>query len=163
MALLKIQDYTHKALRSQTTELPGVTDETLALIRDMVETMHEADGVGLAAPQVGILSRLFVYDTGDGPKAVINPVITRATGEELGPEGCLSIPRLQGSVPRATKISVRYLDEKGRTRRETLEGFPARVFQHEYDHLFGILFTDKAVPSSIHMLEEREEEPTLVG
>jgi len=122
----------------------------------MQETMVEAYGVGLAAPQVGVLLRLFVYDIGDGPHAVINPKILRASGEELGTEGCLSIPRLQGDVPRATKLTLSYVDENGRKRKETVEGFQARVFQHEIDHLYGILFTDKAEPGSLHMTEERE-------
>jgi peptide deformylase len=161
MAYREILTYQDPALRSQTEELTEVTLETRQLIADMAQTMEEAYGVGLAAPQVGILIRLFVYDAGDGPKAVINPRILRSSGEEIGNEGCLSIPRLQGDVPRASKITATWLDPHGRKVRKTLEGFPARVFQHEYDHLFGILFTDKAIPETLHMLDnslrERDE------
>ena len=80
------------------------------------------------------------------------------SGEELGGEGCLSIPRLHGDVPRATKVTAVWLDQHGRKIRKTLEGFTARVFQHEYDHLFGVLFTDKAVPETLHMLPDQPRE-----
>lgn len=130
-----------------------MTPETRQLAADMIQTMEEAYGVGLAAPQIGELIRLFVYDVGDGPHTVINPRILRQSGEELGNEGCLSIPRLYGDVPRATKVTATWLDQHGRKVRKSLEGFTARVFQHEYDHLFGVLFTDKAVPESLHMVD----------
>ncbi len=161
MALLEILTYTHPALRSQTEEVTQITPEIKTLIDDMVETMYEAHGVGLAAPQVGRLIRLFVYDVGDGPHAVINPRILKSSGEELGNEGCLSIPRLQGDVPRATRITVAWQDENGKRHRKSVEDFTARVYQHETDHLYGILFTDKAIPSSLHMIEDAEEEEAL--
>lgn len=160
---MEILDYKHPALRSQTEELGEVTAETRALIADMVETMHGASGVGLAAPQVGLLIRLFVYDVGDGPEAVINPRIVRSSGEEIGNEGCLSIPRLFGDVPRAARITAEWRDEHGRRRRKSLEGFTARVFQHENDHLHGVLFTDRAIPESLHLMPEAAEEAREEG
>ncbi|HEY3269215.1 MAG TPA: peptide deformylase [Armatimonadota bacterium] len=160
MALLEILTYQDPALRSKTEEIDHITPEIKNLVRDMSETMEAAYGVGLAAPQVGRLIRLFVYDIGDGPKAVINPRIIRTAGEEVGNEGCLSIPRLLGDVPRAVKLTVAWLDENGKRHKRTVEGFQARVFQHENDHLYGILFTDKALPGSLRMsddnLNERE-------
>lgn len=158
MAYREILTYQHPALRSQTEELTAVTPETRQLAADMIQTMEEAYGVGLAAPQVGELIRLFVYDVGDGPHVVINPRILRTAGEELGNEGCLSIPRLQGDVLRATKVTATWLDQHGRKIRKSVDGFTARVFQHEYDHLFGILFTDKAVQESLHMVENLPRE-----
>lgn len=157
MATLEILTYTHPALRSQTEEVSQITPEVRTLIEQMVEAMYEARGVGLAAPQVGRLIRLFVYDVGDGPHAVINPRVLRSSGEELGNEGCLSIPRLQGDVPRATRLSVSWQDENGKRYKRSVEDFTARVFQHEIDHLHGILFTDRAIPESLHLIEETPE------
>jgi peptide deformylase len=159
MALLEILDYTRPELRSQTEELTEITPETRALINDMAETMEKANGVGLAAPQIGRLIRLFVYDVGDGPQAIINPRILRSTGEQVGTEGCLSIPRLQGEVPRAEKVVVSWVDAKGKRHKKTVEEFKARVFQHEIDHLHGILFTDKAVPGSLKPTDPPEAGP----
>lgn len=155
---MEILTYTHPALRSKTEEVSEITPEIKTLIADMIETMYEARGVGLAAPQVGRLIRLFVYDVGEGPHAVINPRILKATGEEMGNEGCLSIPRLRGEVPRATRITVAWQDEKGKRHKRSVEGFTARVYQHENDHLHGILFTDRADPETLRMIDEAEEE-----
>lgn len=158
MALLEILDYTKPELRSQTEELNEITPDIRALVTDMAETMEHAKGVGLAAPQIGRLIRLFVYDVGDGPKAVINPRVHRASGEEVGSEGCLSIPRLQGDVARAKRVTVAWTDEKGKRHKKTVEDFTARVFQHEIDHLHGILFTDKAVPGSLRPTDPPDED-----
>jgi peptide deformylase len=158
MALLEILDYTHPELRAQTEELGEITPEITALIADMAETMDAARGVGLAAPQIGRLIRLFVYDVGDGPNAVINPRILRTSGENVGTEGCLSIPRLQGEVARAQKVVVSWMDARGKRHKRTVEDFTARVFQHEIDHLHGVLFTDKAVPGSLKPTDPPETE-----
>jgi peptide deformylase len=158
MALLEILDYTKPELRAQTEELNEITPEIRTLIADMAETMEKARGVGLAAPQIGRLIRLFVYDVGDGPHAVINPRVLRATGEEVGTGGCLSIPRLQGDVARARKVAVSWTDERGKRHKKTVEDFTARVFQHEIDHLHGVLFTDKAVPGSLRPTDPPEAE-----
>lgn len=161
MAKLKIAFYPEqeKLLRERCKPVLKVTDKTRQLIDDMIETMHEAAGVGLAAPQVFQSQRLFVYDLGegDGAHALINPEIIAAEGEELGEEGCLSIPRLRGDVPRAARLTVTGLDRNGKRVRIDAEAFHARVFQHEIDHLNGVLFIDKAVQKSLHWLTEEEE------
>lgn len=160
MPILPIAKYQkdEKVLRRRAKPIPRITDRHRRLIADMIETMHAAAGVGLAAPQVFIGQRLFVYDMGEGAHAVINPEIVQAEGEELGVEGCLSIPRLQGEVPRYTQILVTGLDEKGRRVRIPAEGYLARVFQHEIDHLNGVLFIDRADRTSLHWITDEEEE-----
>jgi len=119
---------------------------TQQLIDDMLETMHEAPGIGLAAPQVGIGKRIIVVHVGDedGPYAVINPVLSDFEGEAIATEGCLSIPGIIGDVQRAERCTVSGLDRKGHKFHLAAEGLVARCFQHEVDHLDGILITDKA-------------------
>jgi len=159
MAVLKIAKFPEdeKILRDRCKPVVRMTNRTRALIDDMIETMYEAAGVGLAAPQVFVNQRLFVYDVGDGPDALINPEIIQAEGEELGTEGCLSIPRLQGDVLRSARLVVTGLNMRGRPVRIEAEEYLARVFQHEIDHLNGVLFTDKAVESSLHWLTDDED------
>lgn len=119
---------------------------TQQLIDDMVETMHEAPGIGLAAPQVGIGKRIIIVHVSedDGPYVVVNPVLDGFEGEAIATEGCLSIPGIVGDVKRAEKCVVNGLDRKGRKFRLEAEGLVARCFQHEVDHLDGVLITDKA-------------------
>lgn len=132
------------------------------LIDDMIETMHEYNGVGLAAPQVHESMRLFVAlldedpDTKTEASVIINPEITPLTSlREEGWEGCLSIPDIRGMVPRFTEVSVKALDRDGRSVELRLKNFPARVVQHETDHLDGILFFDRMTsPQSLTYLEE---------
>ncbi len=121
-------------------------DEKLALlVNDMIETMHKADGVGLAAPQVGILRSVVIIEPEKGkPLALVNPEILSAEGEEEGQEGCLSIPGIYGTVKRPTKVKVKAQDVNGKTFKFDAEGFAARVVCHELDHLQGILFDSKA-------------------
>lgn len=110
------------------------------LVDDMVETMYEGDGVGLAAPQIGVLRRIFVMDVGEGPMAFINPEIMEEDGEQEGPEGCLSLPGLFGIVSRPQKVRVRAQDREGVFFEITAEDLAARCVCHENDHLDGILF-----------------------
>lgn len=110
------------------------------LVDDMVETMYEGDGVGLAAPQIGVLRRIFVMDVGEGPVAFINPEIMEEDGEQEGPEGCLSLPGLFGIVSRPQKVRVRAQDRDGVFFEMTAEDLAARCVCHENDHLDGILF-----------------------
>ena len=119
---------------------------TQQLIDDMFETMYDAPGIGLAAPQVGIAKRIIVVHVGedDGPYAIINPVLTDFEGEAVATEGCLSIPGKIGDVTRAEKCTVTGLDRKGKKFRLETEGLLARCFQHEVDHLDGVLILDKA-------------------
>jgi peptide deformylase len=160
MATLKIAKYpeNEQILRDRCRPVVKITEKTRRLVSDMIETMYEAAGVGLAAPQVFQNQRLFVYDVGEGADALINPEIVVAEGEELGVEGCLSIPRLQGDVARATHLVVTGIDRNGRrVRIDATDPYLARVFQHEIDHLNGVLFTDRAVQKSLHWITEEEE------
>ncbi len=111
---------------------------------DMAETMYAVDGVGLAAPQVGVLRRYCIVDTGDGLVELINPVIELAKGEQTGSEGCLSIPDRYEEVTRPLKVKVRAQDRYGNTFTVKAEGLKARAFCHEIDHLDGVLYIDRA-------------------
>lgn len=120
-------------------------DEKLATaLDDMAETMYKAEGVGLAAPQIGILRRYCVVDVGDGIIELINPVIESMSGEQTGEEGCLSIPNRYESVTRPMTVTVHAQDRKGNSFTITAEGFKARALCHEIDHLDGILYIDKS-------------------
>ena len=133
-------DVLRKTCRSQLT-----FDERLhQILDDMAETMYAADGVGLAAPQVGILRRYCVVDVGDGLVELINPVIEKKSGEQVGNEGCLSIPERYAEVSRPMKVTVRAQDRFGKTFTVKAEGLKARAFCHEIDHLDGIMFIDRA-------------------
>ena len=119
-------------------------DERLATtLDDMAETMYNAEGVGLAAPQIGILRRYCIIDVGDGIIELVNPVIESMSGEQTGEEGCLSIPNRYESVTRPMMVTVRAQDRKGNSFTITAEGFKARALCHEIDHLDGILYIDK--------------------
>ncbi|WP_048602554.1 peptide deformylase [Rubeoparvulum massiliense] len=120
-------------------------DERLhRLLDDMAETMYDANGVGLAAPQVAISKRVIVIDTGDGLIECVNPEIIEKKGEQFGPEGCLSIPGINGDVRRAQYVKVRAQNRFGEEIEIEGEDLLARAFQHEIDHLNGVLFTDLA-------------------
>ncbi|NDD26695.1 MAG: peptide deformylase [Proteobacteria bacterium] len=150
-----------------------VVDSLLAqLLDDMVETMHANNGVGLAAPQVGISKRVIVADIydGDPPLKLVNPRIVERSGHINGLEGCLSIPNVYGDVERAEKVTVKAVNEKGKSVTIEASGLLARVFQHEIDHLDGKLFTDFATNIREVTPEELEEaeaegryEPALDG
>lgn len=119
-------------------------DDKLAMtLDDMAETMYKAEGVGLAAPQIGILRRYCVVDVGDGIIELVNPVIESMSGEQTGEEGCLSIPNRYESVTRPMTVTVRAQDRNGNSFTITAEGFKARALCHEIDHLDGILYIDK--------------------
>lgn len=125
-----------------------------ALLDDMAETMNAANGVGLAAPQVGILRRVVTIDVGEGLIELVNPVITKMSGKQEGQEGCLSFPGEWGIVERPMKVTVRAFDRHGDEFEMTGEGLLARAFCHEIDHLNGIVFTTRAS----HMLTPEELE-----
>jgi peptide deformylase len=142
-----------EVLRQVAPEVGKISKKTLLLIDDMVRIMLRANGVGLAAPQVGILQRLIVIHPEDmRPTALINPVIVKAEGEQIGQEGCLSIPGLYGDVKRYSYIEVEALDKRGRELTYELEGMPARIVQHEIDHLDGVLFIDKVIAETLHWM-----------
>ncbi len=131
-------------LRQVAQPVERVTKKLTALINDMAETMYAADGVGLAAPQIGEPIRVIVADAGDGLIALVNPVITKTDGEDIEVEGCLSIPGITGYVKRYAQVQVQGLNEKGKPVKIQADGLLARILQHEIDHLDGILFIDKA-------------------
>ena len=132
-------DVLRKVCRTQLT-----FDEKLAtILDDMAETMYKAEGVGLAAPQVGLLRRFCVIDVGDGLLELINPVITEKSGSQAGSEGCLSIPDRYEEVKRPMTVTVRAQDRNGNNFTITAEGFKARALCHEIDHLDGILYIDR--------------------
>ena len=146
--VVKIPD---PVLRQVAAEVPKLSKKTLLLIDDMLRIMRRANGVGLAAPQVGILQRIIVIaPEGTRPTALINPRIVKAEGEQIGQEGCLSIPGLYGDVKRYKYVEVEAFDRKGRELVFELEDMPARVVQHEIDHLDGILFIDKVLTETLH-------------
>ena len=144
MATLEIRTFGDPVLRQRAQPVDRVTETHERLIADMLETMRVAPGVGLAAPQVGVLERIFVWEVEEEYGAFINPEITwTSDSQELGEEGCLSIPGLYYPVARAEAIEVRGRDAAGEAITMKAEGFLARVCQHEIDHLDGVLFIDR--------------------
>lgn len=149
MAIRPIRTVGDPVLRSKSKPVSKVDESVLRLIDDMLETMYESMGVGLAAPQIGVSKQVVIFDIGEGPLCLINPVILTSEGEEEDIEGCLSVPARERIIPRAYKITVKALDENGKERIMSFAGYPARVVQHELDHLEGKLIIDKgreAVP-----------------
>ncbi len=142
MSLRVIVKHPDPILREKSVPVKTITANTLKLLDDMAETMYAANGVGLAAPQVGINKRIVVIDAGEGLIELINPEIISTDGEQIGPEGCLSIPGLTGEVKRAQKCVIKALDRNGVPFEMGGEGLLARAFQHEVDHLNGVLFID---------------------
>ena len=152
MSRLEIVPHPHPALRWKSKEVSRIDEELRAMVADMFELMYSARGIGLAANQVALPYRLFVINP-SGDKAekdqelvFINPQITRKNGSETDEEGCLSLPEIYGPVTRATKIVVDAFDLNGQQFELELEDLHARVVQHEYDHVEGVMFTDR-VPS----------------
>ena len=145
MAIRRIRTEGEDILRMKCKPVKEVTDSTRKLIEDMFDTMYDSNGVGLAAPQIGILRRIAVIDDTLGNKiALINPVITSMEGEQTCTEGCLSLPGYQGEVVRAKKIHVDATNVNGEPLSFDAEDFFAVVCQHEIDHLDGVLYKDKA-------------------
>ena len=151
----EVVKYGNDILREKCEPVEEVTDELKQTIAEMIDLMHESNGVGLAAPQVGLNLRFFVYDVGDdrGAHAIINPKIVNRIGVRWDTEGCLSMPGLYGDVLRADKVVVTGLDENGNKVRMRVGGLLSTCVQHETDHLDGVLFIDKADPESLHTSE----------
>jgi peptide deformylase len=143
MAMLDVLIYPDPALRAEASEVTDWDDGLKKLIIDMWETMYVSKGVGLAAPQVGVPKRLIVIEYEGERFVLINPSIMEEEGSERAEEGCLSFPGIYESVSRPSRIRVVYWDEAGELRDEVIEGFLARVFAHEIDHLSGRLFIDR--------------------
>ena len=134
-----------------------ITPRTIMLIEDMLDTMYESGGVGLAAPQVGILKRIVVIDVGEGPIVLINPEIIETSGEQTGDEGCLSVPGKAGCVTRPNYVKVKALDTKMKEVIYEGEELLARAFCHEIDHLDGHLYVEK-VEGELHDVTYEEED-----
>ncbi len=129
-------------LRSVATPVSEIDGTVAKICEDMLATMYEAPGVGLAAPQVGIQKRLFVYDIGDGPQVVVNPILTEGDGEWVFDEGCLSIPGLSWEIVRPREVHLTGCDLDGNEISIETDEYEARVFQHELDHLDGVLLIE---------------------
>ncbi len=142
MAIRIIRKNDDPVLREISKPVKNINKNLIKLLEDMAETMYDAEGVGLAAPQVGILKRVVVIDIGEGLIELINPEIIESRGEKLGSEGCLSFPGLAGKVCRAEYVKVKALNREGEEFIVEGEGFLARAFQHEIDHLNGVVFLD---------------------
>lgn len=153
MALRNIVKFGDDILRKKCREVTVFDDKLWVLLDDMYETMQSANGVGLAAPQVGILRRVCVIDVGDGPIELINPVITSMRGKQRAVEGCLSAPGQWGYVTRPAKVKVTALNRYGKEVKYEGTELLARAFCHEIDHLNGVIFTDLAD----EMVENAEE------
>jgi peptide deformylase len=161
MALLPILTQEAPVLRQKAKRVTRVDDSIRKLIDDMVETMVAAPGVGLAANQVGVLLRVIVVKTDANLYCLVNPEMVKATGEQVGLEGCLSIPGYVGEVKRAQRVVVRGLNRHGKAVRIKGDDLLARAFQHEIDHINGVLFIDRL--TSLDTLRKVEPENVTEG
>ena len=145
MAIRNVRTNPDPVLREKASKLKNITSPILTLLDDMAETMYDADGIGLAAPQIGISKRLVVIDVQDenGLLKLINPEIIKHSGSEAAVEGCLSFPGVAGEVERATDVTVKALNPEGKPVEISATGLLARALQHEIDHLDGTLFVDR--------------------
>ncbi len=157
MALRQIRVYGDDILTKQCREVKEMTPRLKELVQDMLETMYDAEGVGLAAPQVGVLRQIVVVDVGDGPIILVNPRITEQDGEQEGMEGCLSVPGKLGKVTRPNHVVVEALDEDMNPVRVEGEELLARALCHELDHLEGVVYTSK-VEGELYDSEDLEED-----
>ena len=162
MAVLDVVKAGHPVLKQVAEPVEHVNKKLRALIDDMAETMYKTEGVGLAAPQVAVSKRIIVVDdqVGSGLIVLINPEITHAEGSQVDPEGCLSVPGYYGDVERFNKITVKGIDPHNKKVTIKAEGFLARIFQHEIDHLEGHLFIEKA--TNLRLIAEHPEEKEIV-
>lgn len=154
MALRTIRLEGDPILRKKSRDVKEVNDRLKILLNDMVETMKDADGVGLAAPQVGVLRRVIVLDIGEGIVKMINPQLVKKAGAEIDVEGCLSVPGLSGTVERPEYVEVKYINEEGKEMTMEGTGLLARAICHEIDHLNGILYIDKVIEYTDNVVEE---------
>lgn len=145
MAIRKLRIEGDEILRKKSRKVEKIDDRLITLLDDMVETMYENDGIGLAAVQVGVLKRAIVMDIGEGPVKILNPKIIEISGEQVFTEGCLSVPEVNGDVLRPEKVILEYLNIDGNTETMEAEGLKAVCLCHEIDHLNGVLFIDKII------------------
>ena len=149
MAVYRIVELGDPILREVARPVGKITPSILKLLDNLADTMYDAEGVGLAAPQIGVGKRVIVVDVGEGIIELINPVIVWEEGEQVGAEGCLSLPGVVREVSRSLRVRVEGLDRQGQTVEVEGEGMLARALQHEIDHLDGILFIDRALPKGV--------------
>lgn len=157
MAVLEVLTAGHPTLKQVAEPVDFVNKKMRAFIDDMAETMYEENGVGLAAPQVGVSQQIIVVDDGHGLMALINPELVHGEGSQIGLEGCLSVPGYYGDVERYQTITVKAMDRHNKKVRLKAEGFLARIIQHEMDHLKGHLFIEKAANLRRVDLEQEKE------
>lgn len=160
MAILPITKYGASVLRAKAKEVAEVTPEIRKIVEDMFESMYAARGIGLAAPQIGLSQQIIVLDGSphyeDCEKiALVNPVILENKGEDVMTEGCLSVPGLEGDVARATELVVQGLDLSGKQIEIKAKGMQARIFQHEIDHINGMLYIDRVSPLARTMMQSK--------
>ena len=155
MAIRQIRLSNDEILRKTSREVEEVNDKIRELLQDMLETMHKYNGVGLAAPQVGVLKRVIVIDLYDdkGPIALINPVILKTKGEQEVDEGCLSFPNKFAKVIRPAEVVAEYTDREGKRKKIKAKELLAQAICHEVDHLNGEVFVDKIVPGTMEYIE----------
>jgi peptide deformylase len=167
VATYPIRLFGDPVLRQRATEVKNVDGSLVRLAEDMIQTMYDAPGVGLAAPQVGVQRRLFVYDVGDGPFAVVNPEIVESSGEWLYQEGCLSIPGLSWDLLRPKEVHLRGFDLDGEEIDIEADELLARCFQHEMDHLNGVLIVERLDTDTrreaMRVLRNRALDHSVVG
>ena len=158
MAVLEVMKTGHPVLKQIAEPVEFVNKKIRQLLDDMAETMYKTDGVGLAAPQVNVSKRIIVLDDGNGLIEVINPEIVKKEGSQVGLEGCLSVPELFGDVERYDKSEVHGINRNNKKIKIKAEGFLARIFQHEIDHLNGILFVEKLVNPNEIFIHKKEQQ-----
>lgn len=156
MALREIRTEGDPVLQKVCRPVKQMTPRLRVLIDDMLDTMYEAEGVGLAAPQVGVLRRIVVIDVGEGPIILVNPEMVEKDGEQTGDEGCLSVPGMAGQVTRPAHVKVKGLNEDMMPVEYEGEGLLARAFCHELDHLEGVMYTS-LVEGELHEAGYEEE------
>lgn len=157
MAIRKVRLEDDEILRKKCRPVEVVDEKIKELVKDMIETMHDQDGVGLAAPQVGILKRVVVIDLYDdnGPYVLINPEIVKEKGEQEVDEGCLSFPNKFARIVRPAEVTVKALDIDGKEYKLKGKGLLAQAISHEVDHLNGILFVDKIIPGTMEIVGKK--------
>jgi peptide deformylase len=168
LPLLEIREYPDPVLRRKALSVETIDDSLQRLIDDMIDTMYAAPGIGLAAPQVGVLRRFIIVDVSAGETSsplyvLINPEIVSREGEQVGEEGCLSLPELNSDVARAARVTVRALDRTGAPVAIEAEDLLARCLQHEIDHLDGVLFMDKISPLKRELYKRKVRKSLKVG
>ena len=132
----------HPSLTDKSVNVENIDDYIISLTKKMIQIMYDAPGVGLAAPQIGINKNIFVFDAGDGPKVAINPKLEDLQGSVVFMEGCLSLPDQYADIERPKEITIEYIDEDKKNIIRKIDGYEARILQHEIDHLSGKLFVD---------------------